>query len=377
MRQPAYPETHKNHSLSLFQELIPLGFSDARAKILAQDPPGPGTIGRVTGVRKNQFLVHNGHKEFLTTAMGRFYHPENRPSDFPVTGDWVRLSHDRIASVLPRENLLSRGASGQRNRQDAGPNRQQVIAANIDTVFVVCGLDRDFNIRRIERYLTLIYNCGLIPVILLTKSDLAEAATSYVEEVEAVTFGVPVHAISTVNGNGVTALDPYLKPASTIALIGSSGAGKSTLVNHLAGAAIQATKNVSATVRKGVHTTTTRDLIPLPGGALILDNPGIREIAFWETDATARTSFPEIEALAARCRFRNCTHTGEPGCMVMAAMDRGDLVPGRLESYRKHRRELEYRSCRQEKPADRLEKERWKHVTQTTRAMKQSGKILR
>lgn len=337
---------------------------------------GKNTIARVTGVRKNRFLIHDGKDEYLATAMGKLYH-QTDGGLFPATGDWVLMHQGQIVSVLPRKNALARGASGQQGKRESTAVKTQVIATNLDRVFIVCGLDRDFNPRRIERYLTLVYNCGCTPVVVLSKADLIGDPTAQVHEIESIAFGVPVHAVSSKTGAGVTDLAPHLGPGTTVALLGSSGAGKSTLLNALAGEEIQATREVSRYAGKGVHTTTTRDLIRLPGGALLIDNPGIREIAFWDVDDGARSAFPEIEALAGHCRFADCTHTGEPGCRVREANEKGELSDDRLSSYIKQQRELDYLAQRETKSAERLEKDRWKGVTQEIRKMKKIGNIVK
>ena len=353
-----------------------LGLSSEREAALRKRL-GPGQrISRVTGVRKGLFLVRDENGESLIPAAGRLHHHATADAGFPLTGDWVIRDSGRILSVLPRKNVLARGASGNRGRMAQGAVSGQEIAANLDTVFIVCGLDRDFNLRRIERYLTLVYNCGCQPVVLLSKADLHPDVTESVEEVESIAFGVPVHAISATSGLGMEALSPYLEPGRTVALLGSSGVGKSTLLNALAGEDIQKTRDVSLAVGKGVHTTTTRDLIVLPLGGLLIDNPGIREIAFWDQEGTS-SAFPDIVRLAEGCRFADCTHGGEPGCRVREACENGELDSGRLESYLKQRRELLYLSEREEKSADRVEKERWKWVAQEARRMKKRGKMKR
>ena len=323
---------------------------------------------RVVGVRKNSFHVSDGKREWLATTAGRLKHQSH--GLYPVTGDWVLMAHTVISAVLIRKNALSRGAAGTHGKQEALPQKEQVIAANLDTVFVVCGLDRDFNLRRIERYLTLVYNCGLNPVIILTKSDLCPDPEQFVSEVEAVTFGAPVHLVSAKDALGLTQLERYLSPGQTTTMIGSSGAGKSTLVNRLYGKTVQATGSISNSVGKGTHTTTTRDLIMMPRGGMVIDNPGIREIAFWDDDGGVKVAFPEIETLAGTCRFSNCSHMHEPGCRVLQAVAEGAISQGRLESYRKMKRELAYLSDRQHKSADRVEKERWQEVALRIKAMK-------
>ncbi len=330
---------------------------------------------RVVGVHKNSFLVRRGNKETLVTIAGRFNYLQN--SLFPVIGDWVLISDKVISDVLPRKNALSRGASGTHGKQEAQPNKEQVIAANIDTVFIVSGLDHDFNIRRIERYLTLVYNCGLNPAIILTKADLHQDPERYVCEIEDVAFEVPVHLVSATDSYGLISLEPYLSESQTIAMIGSSGAGKSTLVNCLFGKDIQATNVVSKSVGKGKHTTTNRSLILMPQGGMVIDNPGIREIGFWDDGGGLDVAFPEIEKLANSCRFSNCSHIHEPGCQVLHGVTIGAVKQERLDSYQKMKRELLYLSNRQQKSADRVEKERWKGVALKIKSInKKKGKSL-
>ena len=323
---------------------------------------------RVVGVRKNSFRTSNGEREWLATPAGRLKH--DACGLYPVTGDWVLMTDAVISKVLVRRNALSRGSSGTRDKQDAQPQKQQVIAANLDTVFIVSGLDRDFNPRRIERYLTLVYNCGLNPVIILTKTDLHRDPEHFVSDAEIVALGVPIHLVSAADDTGLASLVPYLAPGRTTTMVGSSGAGKSTLVNRLYGRSVQLTNAVSTHVGKGKHTTTSRDLIMMPQGGMVIDNPGIREIAFWEVDKGIEAAFPEIEKLGQECRFADCSHTHEPGCRVLAAVDEGEIARGRLENYRKMKRELEFLSHRRYKSADRVEKERWKGVALKIRAIK-------
>lgn len=321
-----------------------------------------GDPARVIGVGKNSFRVSRGDGEELVTIAGRLRYQND--TLFPVTGDWVLAKESIITQVLPRKNSLTRGAAGRRGKVDTTPEKEQVMAANIDAVFIVCGLDRDFNLRRIERYLTLVYNCGLTPVIVLTKADLHSDPEPFQSDVEAIAFGVPVHLVSSEKKSGLDALCPYLSKGRTITMVGSSGTGKSTLVNALAGERVQSTATVSEKLGKGRHTTTTRDLILLPQGGMVIDNPGIREIAFWDGDDGAGSTFPEIEALARACRFSNCSHMNEPGCAVLEAVKHGEISDERLKSYQKVERELLYLSDRQHKSADRIEKERWKGVSQ-------------
>jgi ribosome biogenesis GTPase len=350
------------------QHLSQMGWTShfqAQLKVCCDDEFIPA---RVVGVRKNTFHVRSGKREWLATAAGRLKHQSD--GLYPVTGDWVLMTDTVISRVLHRKNALSRGASGTRGRQDAQPKREQVIAANLDTVFVVCGLDRDFNLRRIERYLTLVYNCGLNPVIILTKADLHDDPMTFVRKVETIAFGVSIHLVSAADRTGLLLLEEYLSPGKTATMVGSSGAGKSTLVNRLYGKALQATGSVSDSIGKGKHTTTSRDLIMMPQGGMVIDNPGIREIAFWNDDDGIRAAFPEIENLAAECRFSDCSHMHEPGCRILQAVTDGEISEGRLASFHKMQRELTYLSQRQHKSADRVEKEQWKAVALKIKAIK-------
>ena len=361
--------THKNDTI---HHLLQMGWTshfEAQLKRFSNPALLPA---RVVGTRKNSFRISDGKSESLATVAGRLIYDAD--GMYPVTGDWVLITDAVISGVLVRKNALSRGASGARKKQDAPPQREQVIASNLDTVFIVSGLDRDFNLRRIERYLTLVYNCGLNPVIVLTKADLHHDPEHFVSEVEAVVFGVTVHLVSASDDTGLTALEPYLSFGQTTTMVGSSGAGKSTLVNRLCGRTIQRTGSISTPVGKGIHTTTSRDLIMMPQGGMVIDNPGIREIAFWENDNGIESAFPEIETLGLECRFANCSHTHEPGCRVLTAVDEGELPESRLENYRKMKRELAYLSHRRDKSADRVEKERWKEVALKIKSMKKRDK---
>ncbi len=344
----------------IFESLLSLGWDSHFQLHFDKHHDGEVFPARVVGVYKNSFLVSQWDKEVVATAAGRLLKKTN--SLFPVIGDWVTIAGKVIYAVLPRKNALSRGAAGAHGKQDMQPNKEQVIAANLDTIFIVTGTDRDFNIRRIERYLTLVYNCGLNPVIILTKADLHQNPEPFVSQVKDVTFGVPVHLVSANESLGLMSLESYIVKGKTISMLGSSGAGKSTLVNRLYGKIVQSTNTISENVGKGRHTTTHRSLILMPQGGMIIDNPGIREIGFWDDGGGLDVAFPEIENLAKTCRFRDCSHSHEPGCQVLHGVTIGTVKQDRVDSYKKMKRELAYHSERQQKSADRLEKERWKEV---------------
>jgi len=256
-----------------------------------------------------------------------------------VTGDWVLLEPGpgdgdpgSIVAVLPRRSAIARGTAG------TGAT-EQVLAANVDVVWIVQGLDTPPNARRIERYLAVAWESGALPEVVLTKADLAGDAAGAGEQIESIAVGVPVRVVSVHQPESMQALRAGLTAGRTIALLGPSGAGKSTLINTLAEAALAATGEVRERDRRGRHTTRRRELFRLPGGALLLDTPGLRELRVWQLADGLLQAFPEIEVVADACRFRDCQHDVEPGCAVLAAVAAGTLEPERLESFRKLRAE--------------------------------------
>ena len=298
---------------------------------------------------------------------GRFRNAAVSRSEFPAVGDWVALElppgtgKALMQAVLPRRSSFSRGAG----------DGEQVIAANVDTLFLVTGLDDNYNVRRIERYVTLAWNSGANPVVILSKADLCPDFGERVAEVEASAMGVPVHAVAAPDGMGTDALEQYLEPGSTAAFVGSSGVGKSTLVNCLVGTRHMSTSQVRDHDSRGRHTTTHRELIRLPAGGLLIDTPGLRELGMWGTDQGLAETFADVEALIPNCRFADCQHQTEPGCAVQDAIGRGELDPGRLANYHKLRREFA-RVARKAHPHERrargTEKRRSiRHSRRTTR----------
>ncbi|MBC7972849.1 MAG: ribosome small subunit-dependent GTPase A, partial [Verrucomicrobia bacterium] len=276
------------------------------------------TIGRVAVEYRNTYLLYTEQGEHFAEVTGKLRHQASGIQDFPSVGDWVvvqtRAAETRatIHAILPRRSKFSRNVAGS-------TTEEQVIAANVDTVFLVCGLDGDFNLRRIERYLILAWESGAMPVILLNKADLCVNVDQRLAEVEAIAIDVPIVVLSAAAGQGMTALQPYLQPGQTIALMGSSGVGKSTITNQLKGETVQAVQSVRQGDDRGRHTTTHRQLIPLPSGALIIDTPGMRELQVWSGAAGLPETFADVEALAHQCRFRNCQHEQEPGCAIQQA----------------------------------------------------------
>jgi ribosome biogenesis GTPase / thiamine phosphate phosphatase len=262
-----------------------------------------------------------------------------------VAGDWV------AAELLPgEERAIVRAVLPRRTRfarKEPWLTEEQVIAANIDTVFLVTDCGRDFKPRRLERYLTAAWDSGADPVIVLTKADLADDVPGTVADAEAVAFGVPVHGVSSLTGDGIEALSPYLTRGRTVALLGSSGVGKSTLANRLLGEELLATGDIRRDGR-GRHTTTHRELVQLPDGALLLDTPGMRELQLWADESALEETFADVAELARQCRFTDCAHGSEPGCAVRSALAAGSLPQVRWESYSKLQRELRVLALRQD-----------------------------
>jgi ribosome biogenesis GTPase len=317
-------------------------FATAFAPYADQSVPG-----RVILEHQKIYRVATADAEVLARVRGRLRHQADRRDHFPAVGDWVAVapapigtdSEASIEALLPRRSRFSRKVAGE-------TTEEQVVAANIDTVFLVSGLDHDFNLRRIERYLTTAWDGGAKPVIILNKADLAFDLAAVIAEVEAVASGAPIHAMCSKSGAGVEVLGTYLAPGQTCAFLGSSGVGKSTLVNRLRGDERQRTAEVRASDSRGRHTTTTRELLELPGGGLLIDTPGMREMQLWE--GSLEDAFADIHALSAGCHFRDCKHVSEPRCAVAEAAEHGGLDPARLASFRQLQRELAAQARRQD-----------------------------
>jgi len=317
-----------------------------------------GVPGRVASAARDRFLVWTAEGEVEAGVSGRLRHSSGA---WPAVGDWVALRENGlvIEQVLERRTVLSRKQPGR------GVD-EQVLAANIDVLFVVSGLDHDYNERRIERYLVVARQSGARPVILLTKADLAESHGRNLGEIVArlrAWSGAPVLALNALSGEGLGDLEGLIGRGETGALIGSSGVGKSTIVNALLGEERQATHGVRPGDDRGRHTTTTRSLFMMPGGWLLMDMPGLREVQLWASVEQLDAGFDDVRELAEGCRFRDCTHSGEPGCAVVAS----GLDPDRLENYRKMQRELDYLERKTDKRLMSETRARWKVIHKAMR----------
>ncbi|MGY0694330.1 ribosome small subunit-dependent GTPase A [Virgibacillus sp. FSP13] len=323
-----------------------------------------GKLARVIAVQKNSYRISDGEMEYFAHLSGKFLNQATTALDFPAVGDWVeaqKLLDERkavIQRVLPRESQFVRQAAGLKTEG-------QIVSANMDLVFIVNSLNHDLNVRRIERYILATYESGASPVVVLTKLDEStpEDVVRITVQVEEVAMGVPIVAISSITGEGMEELMEYLPAQKTVALLGSSGVGKSTLVNKLFGGTVQETNDIREADSKGRHTTTHREMFILPNGALLIDTPGMRELQLWEGDSAIETTFQDIDALAKECRFTDCQHDTEPGCRVQEALESGELVNERFQSYLKLQRELAFEKRKRDQKARLEEKNKWKKVS--------------
>jgi ribosome biogenesis GTPase len=347
-------------------DLDTLGWDAAWAAAFAPFAADGFVPARVSLEHQHLYRVYTGTDEPLAHVAGRFRHRAGGREEFPAVGDWVALEREggharaTIQGVLPRRSRFSRKAAGD-------VTEEQVVAANVDLVFLVSGLDRDFNLRRIERYLVTAREGGARAVVVLNKADLCDRLDEVLGDVHRVAAGAPVHAVSALARDGLAAVAPYLARGCTIALLGSSGVGKSTLINALLGHERQRTRAVREKDSRGRHTTTQREMVVLPQGAILIDTPGMRELQLWESEAALSEAFDDIDAIAARCYFRDCRHDTEPRCAVKDAVTRGDLPAERLANFHRLLREVRHLEAKVDERAAAEEKRRWKVIHKNVR----------
>lgn len=339
--------------------LAALGWSAFQQQQLNRSPIEAGcAVGRVVEVQRELVLVADGRDDFWATLAGRFRHEAVISADFPAVGDWAvvrRPAGDGRGVVL---RLFERRSKFSRKAPETG--LEQTLVANVDLALIVAAAGHDLNLRRVERYLAMVWESGAAPAVVINKSDVAEDIASAIDDVRSVSPGVRVLATSALDGEGVEEVRALVRPGQTAVLLGSSGVGKSTLVNALVGEGVQAVSQVSGHKDKGRHTTTSRKLIILPGGGMIIDTPGMRELQLLDVEEGVSQAFDDIEQIVARCRFTDCQHRAEPGCAVRAALQSGALDADRYASYRKLQREAAYEARQSDARLMRAEKEVWK-----------------
>ncbi len=350
-------------------ELETLGWNAERAKDFEPYAADGAVPGRVAVQHRGAYDVLTAEGELRAEVPTRMVREAASAAALPAVGDWVAIEpvpdgNAPIRAVLPRTSAFSRKRAGD-------VTEEQVLAANVDIAFLVSSLNDDLNLRRLERYLILAWDSGASPAVLLTKADLAVDASGAVKDVEAVAVGVPVLAVSARTGEGMEEMRQRLGPGVTAVLLGSSGVGKSTLVNALVGEERQETNEIRSD-GKGRHTTVRRELVQLPGGGLLIDTPGIRELQLWAADEGLEETFDDVTSLFEHCRFADCNHDAEPGCAVKEALADGRLAPERWESFLKLRRELELLDRRLDKRAVAEERRRIRNFSKEVRRIYES-----
>jgi ribosome biogenesis GTPase len=318
----------------------------------------------------NRFLrVRSEDAEYLAEIAGRVRHQAEDRDDLPAVGDWVAITprpeegRARIECILPRQTKLARKVAGREQSE-------QIIATNLDVVFIVSSLNRDLNLRRIERYLALVWESGARPVVLLNKSDLCASADALAADVAGSAPGVPIHLLSAIEGTGIETIRTYLTPGKTAAFIGSSGVGKSTIINALSGTTSLRVQPAREDDDRGRHTTSSRQMFFLRDGGIVIDTPGMRELQLWDSNEGVSQTFEDIALLAQRCKFRDCGHHGEPSCEVEAAILAGTLERGRLESHQKLQAELQFQERKIDPRLASENKSKWKKIHKAMRIHK-------
>lgn len=312
--------------------LARLGWDDEHEREAAAIVAPGDTVGRVGRVDRGWVTVLTGTDEGSVRARVALVGRNRDPLARPAVGDWVVVRAEELVALLPRRSALVRGST-DRGRDASVAQGAQVVAANVDSVFLVHAIDSPLRARRLERELVVVHDSGAVPVVVMTKRDLVDDVEALLAPVRHTVGDVAVHAVSTMTGVGIADIEALTTPGCTVALIGPSGAGKSTLINRLAGSELLLTGAVRERDQRGRHTTVARELVLLPSGAILVDTPGLRSVGLWDADQGFEEAFADIEALATQCRFADCRHRSEPGCAVIAAVESGALDAERLQAY--------------------------------------------
>ncbi len=351
-------------------DLKKLGWNDFFAAHYAEYKDEHFLPARVSLQQKKQYRVLTEQGEYDAVIAGKLRHEAESLADFPVIGDWVLVklnSDDKaiIHHILPRRTKFSRDTTTRKGRQQIAD--EQVLVSNVDTIFIVAALNEELNPRRIERYLTVIWDSGAQPVLILNKADSCDNVEEAVDIMQDVAIGVQVHVMSAVQNKGVDVLNQYLSDGTSVALLGSSGVGKSTIINQMLGEEKFKVADIGDYKDKGRHTTTHRELVVLESGGILIDNPGIRSIQMWDGEEGITKSFEDLERFAQHCRFNDCKHVNEPDCGVLAAVEAGELDQDRYDSYLKLQNELAFRARKENWVTRQNTKKRWKSISKSIR----------
>jgi ribosome biogenesis GTPase len=362
----SFSDGHQDPARTRDGTLVSLGWTERLEESFDPHRRQGLVAARVVSQHRGSYTVATDGGRLRAQPSGRLSFTAGDAGGMPAVGDWVAIADGgggtgTIRAVLPRRGKFSRKVAGDETGE-------QVIAANVDVALVVTALNRDFNLRRIERYVAVAYGGGATPVVVLTKSDLCDDVEDKVAAVEAIAPGVPIFAVSNLTGDGIDDVRSYLRVGTTAVLLGSSGVGKSSLVNRLCDEVTQRVAEIRID-GKGRHTTTSRELVAVPNGGVIIDTPGMRELQLWDADEGVTTAFDDVESLAADCKFSDCKHEAEPGCAVKAAVDAGELDADRLRSYKKLLRELRSLEIRRDARAQAEERRRRMKFTRQVRAI--------
>ncbi len=349
-----------------FTKLTQYGWDEFFEKQFKKFSEKDYSVGRVAIENKNNFQLYTEFGELTAEISGKFLFNAVTDSDYPAVGDWVVIrpiieeKKAMIEFVLERKNKFSRKVSGE-------TTEEQIISANVDTLFIISSLNQDIKLRRIERYLTLAKENNVPAVLILSKADLCENLKKKLTEVKSIAFDISVHVISAPENMGTSELRQYFRGNKTVAVVGSSGVGKSTLINCLSGSDEMEVSDISLYKDKGRHTTSHRELIILPEGGLIIDTPGMREIQMWEGSEGVSETFQDVEKYLGQCWFTDCKHETEPGCAVKKAIDDGEINEDRFRNYLKLQREITHFENRNNNKAKLAEKKKWKKITSVAR----------